>query len=229
MSSTKRKVSKEGLDRCTNQYKIFDYFIYARIAKIITKLVLKTNLRPNQITLISLFFGLFAGFFFLLGDYYYIILGAIFMQLVQIFDTVDGAVARLKNLSTNFGFFFDFSVNMITAYVAIATIAFGTFLKTSNPLVLIFGLLAVGNFLMIHTLRNVFRWKVSEVKKYNEYQVSKKLCVGGADTFSFLILIAGLFNQMYLFLMFLATFSGLVWIKRMFSYYNSSHKKPKIL
>jgi len=222
MHGTKSPASKEKLDECTNQYKIFDYYIYARIAKLIAKPVLKTNLTPNLITLISLFFGVLAGFFFLLGNYYYTVLGVIFMQLVQVFDTVDGAVARFKKISTPFGGFFDFSVNMITAYIAIFTISLGMFLKTSNPTVLIISIFAVGNFLMMHMLKNSFYLKVPSIKQANEYQVSKKLCIGGADTFTFLILICGLFNQLFLLLVVLAVGSGAIWIKRIFSYYKIS-------
>lgn len=218
--------TKERLESCINQYKIFDYYIYARIAKVLTRIALKTNLTPNQITLISLFFGIFAGFFFLLGGYYYTLLGAIFVQLVQILDTVDGAIARFKNISTPFGGFFDFSVNMITAYIAISTISLGMFLKTSNPTVLIISIFAVGNFLMMHMLRNSFYLKVVSIKQANEYQVSKRLCIGGADTFTFLILICGLFNQLFLLLVVLAVGSGMIWIKRMFSYYKLSKSKP---
>jgi CDP-L-myo-inositol myo-inositolphosphotransferase len=222
MHNIKRAASEKKLDKYINQYKIFDYYIYARVAKIITRPVLKTSLTPNQITLISLFFGIAAGFLFLLGGYYYLILGAIFMQLVQVFDTVDGAIARFKNLSTNFGGFFDFSVNMITGYIAISTIALGLFFKTSDTLVLIFGLLAVGNFLMMHMLRNSFYLKLPSIKPANEYQVSKKLCIGGADTFTFLILVCSLFNQLLLLLVVLAIGSGIIWIKRMFCFYKLS-------
>lgn len=224
MYKSKEKIQKEKLKRCINQYKIFDYYIYARIAKVLTRIVLKTSLTPNQVTLISLFFGIFAGFFFLLGSYYYIILGAIFVQLVQILDTVDGAIARFKKVSTPFGGFFDFSVNMITAYITISTISLGIFLKTSNPTVLIVGIFAVGNFLMMHMIRNAFYLKIPSIKQVNEYQVSKKLCIGGADTFTFSILIGSLFNQLFLLLIILAVGSGLIWAKRMFSYYKRSKK-----
>lgn len=224
MRRIKEEILKKKIDGCTNQYKILDYYIYSRVAKIITRPVLKTNLTPNHITVFSIFLGIIAGIFFLLGDYYYLILGAIFVQFIEIFDTVDGAVARFKKLATGFGSFFDFSVNMITGYIAISTIAVGLFFKTSDPKVLVFGVFAVGNFLMLHLVRVAFRWKVPSIKERNEYQISKKLCVGGSDTFTFLILIGGLFNQMYFFLLVLATAGGLVWIKRMFTYYKSFKK-----
>lgn len=224
MYKIKKVISEKKLDTCINQYKIFDYLIYARVARVITRQILKTNLRPNHITIISLFFGILAGFFFSLGDYYYLIVGAVLMQLVQVFDTVDGTVARFKNLYSDFGGFFDLSVNMITGYIAIATISTGIFLKTQNPKVLIFGILGVGNFFMIHILRYSFRWKVSSIKTFNDYQISKKVCIGAADTFTFLILVFSLLNQLYLFLISLALIGGLIWIKKLFDYYKISKK-----
>lgn len=61
-------------------------------------------LKPNQITIIALFFGILA--FFLITSHS-IILGAIFVLLSGIFDFLDGIVARSRNMVTDFGGFLD--------------------------------------------------------------------------------------------------------------------------
>jgi len=62
------------------------------------------KLSPNQLTFIALIFGIFAFLFILNGE---IIYGSMFILLNGIFDLLDGLVARVQKMETNFGGFLD--------------------------------------------------------------------------------------------------------------------------
>jgi len=76
-----------------------------------------TKLTPNQVTLISLIFAICSGIAFY---FHYFILGAIIYQISYIYDIVDGALARVKNLTSKIGAFFDVITDWIKAPILIA-------------------------------------------------------------------------------------------------------------
>ena len=66
-----------------------------------------TNIKPNTITLFSLFLRIVSAVCFLKGDKLFFVFGAIIFELAYVFDCVDGAVARLKKQSSPIGMFLD--------------------------------------------------------------------------------------------------------------------------
>ncbi len=64
----------------------------------------RSKVSPNQITLLSFIFAVFAGVSFFYNSY---ISGAVLYQISYILDIVDGSLARVKNLSSKLGAFFD--------------------------------------------------------------------------------------------------------------------------
>jgi len=71
-----------------------------------------TKITPNQITFLSAILSLIAGILFY-NDYY--ILGAILFQIGYILDIVDGSLARVKNMQSRFGAFFDVFTDWLKA------------------------------------------------------------------------------------------------------------------
>jgi len=72
--------------------------IYRPLAESIVKVLVKTRVTPNQITTLGIFISIIAGFLFALGEWKYLIAGAVLTQVVLISDMVDGKVARYKKL-----------------------------------------------------------------------------------------------------------------------------------
>jgi hypothetical protein len=64
----------------------------------------KTDVAPNQITLLSVVFSVISGILFF-EDHY--ILGAFSFQVGYILDIVDGSLARVKGMQSQLGAFFD--------------------------------------------------------------------------------------------------------------------------
>lgn len=65
----------------------------------------RIKITPNVLTAAALVFGAIAFYFFFNGK---VVLGGIFVLLSYLFDVLDGTEARLLNLNTKFGAFFDF-------------------------------------------------------------------------------------------------------------------------
>ena len=96
-----------------NQYvpkriNIFEYLINIP-TKQITKVIIRTDLTPNQITLIGGIFS-FIGIFFYQGNRF---ISTIFIVLYMIFDLVDGDVARYKKKFTKLGWWGDKMIDRI--------------------------------------------------------------------------------------------------------------------
>ncbi|MFQ5752515.1 MAG: NTP transferase domain-containing protein, partial [bacterium] len=73
----------------------------------ISAVLLKTGITPNQVSLLSFIMGLFASLCFYFGDYLYLIVGGILVQISSVVDGCDGEIARLKLGQTNYGGWFD--------------------------------------------------------------------------------------------------------------------------
>ena len=66
-----------------------------------------TFVTPNYLTSLRLFFGIFAGIFFALGEYKYSNIGAFCFVLSNFLDHADGELARLKNQMSSKGHIYD--------------------------------------------------------------------------------------------------------------------------
>jgi phosphatidylglycerophosphate synthase len=105
---------------------ISNYF-YQQIAFFLTKYIYKTNVTPNQITLLSLFMGLLSALFIYKN---HTVLGVIFLNISFILDCLDGQIARVKNMQSDFGMWLDNISDRIVENVVVIAIIFGNF--TSN-------------------------------------------------------------------------------------------------
>jgi hypothetical protein len=81
----------------------FDLFYYRPLAFLLVKIVYRTNITPNQLTIIAIFFGLASGFVYATGLPNALIYGAILFMLFNVVDCSDGMLARLKKNGTPAG------------------------------------------------------------------------------------------------------------------------------
>ncbi len=83
------------------------YLINRPISLSISKLLIKTPATPNHVTFFNLLLGIYAGYMLAAGEPMGIAIGALLMQLVSIFDGIDGELARMKLLQSPLGAWFD--------------------------------------------------------------------------------------------------------------------------
>src|SRR3989338_1334549 len=76
---------------------------YRPISEPIAMLLSKTLITPNQVSFLSVASSAVAGIFFSLGEWSYLAIGYIFLQLTYLLDHVDGNLARYAERSDEFG------------------------------------------------------------------------------------------------------------------------------
>jgi len=71
--------------------------------KLITKILYKTNITPNQITIFRTILVVISYFLFLKFDNMYYLYGFFLFQFAELLDSIDGDLARYKNLQSKMG------------------------------------------------------------------------------------------------------------------------------
>ncbi len=65
------------------------------LGRLLSKLLIHTPVSPNQVSVFAILVGVAAGWFFTLGSYRDMVVGAILLQLSAAIDCVDGDIARV--------------------------------------------------------------------------------------------------------------------------------------
>lgn len=83
-----------------------------------------TLLTPNIITALSFIFGIISAIFFFRGNYRELIIGAIFLQLSFLLDSVDGKLARLTKQESEWGRRLDFLRDKIVHTIILIALSY---------------------------------------------------------------------------------------------------------
>ena len=112
---------------------VFDLFFYRPLAFLLVKLIYKTNITPNQLTIAAIFMGVIGGCFYAQGLPQYYIVGALFYMMFNILDCSDGQLARLKKNGTHTGRIIDGFADYIATTAVFIGIGIGFANMQSNP------------------------------------------------------------------------------------------------
>lgn len=110
-----------------------------KVALPFIKLLLKTPITPNMISVGGVFVSLAAGYFFLQGNYFYYLAGALLSYVSALFDHLDGSVARLKSMESAFGCYFEQVCDFAFYFSFAVGITGGLYRETGNPVYLTLG------------------------------------------------------------------------------------------
>jgi len=93
--------------------------------------------------------GILAAVLFSLGEYLYSIIGVIALHVSFLFDCVDGRVAKIKSMTSNYGHWIDDTSDKIIDFLVIFSILFALYNQTKIVEIWIVGLIAISfNFLI---------------------------------------------------------------------------------
>jgi len=175
----------------------------------------------NQVTLLGFMSLLLVAFFFSLGEHVYFIVGWIFLYLYHLFDWTDGLVARLKFAESKYGEWLDPEAPFIGWVVMFFGMTVGVYKQDPRLLILIIGFLTIFGLLMTRyvslRIKSIFGFDstgalgmLTTAGETKWQGVGGKILRGyqrfGALASLFIILIGGIFNQMfYVLLYFLVT------------------------
>ncbi len=124
-----------------------------RFSRPLSRLLARTPVTPNQVSLASFAIALVSLGLFLGG---FNIWAGLAVQASSIVDGVDGDLARLKNMATRFGGFFDAVLDRYADVAILAGLTYWSFVfetKAPSGFVVIAGLLAIVGSLMVSYTR----------------------------------------------------------------------------
>lgn len=155
----------------------------------LSKLLVKTNIKPNVISFLTFGICLLSAFFFSFGDYFHIMIAGILSQFSSIVDGCDGEMARLKFQQTDYGAWFDAVLDRYADGLIILGMVYGWWGLHGGVEIWIIGFVAlIGSFMNSYTA----------IKYDVIFMESKKAKIRfGRDVRLFLIMVGALFNQIY--------------------------------
>lgn len=98
-----------------------------------SRLLARTNITPNQVTLVLVIPGLLTGFILAKGGYWGFLIGGALFHLTSILDGVDGEMARLKFKSSLYGKWLDFMCDNLAYLAALVGFLIGLFRDGISP------------------------------------------------------------------------------------------------
>jgi len=172
-----------------------------------------TKVTPNQVTLVVFLLSFLNAYLFYLGDYIYLILGGILLGVRFLFDYVDGSLARIKNMGSMLGYWYDHHGDEAGKVILFLGITLGVFKQTQDSNVLIFGFLLTSAYLLGSLTYLVFMRVFSFADDVVEAEKGKRKFIKQfffIDPFvTIIIMLVAFINQFYWFLLIASVYSWL--------------------
>ncbi len=110
--------------------------INGRMSLPLSKLLARTPLTPNAVSVLINLIGVLCGPFYALG---HAVLGALFMQAATVLDRCDGEVARIKLMETKKGQWVDTISDQFTVLSFLIGVPVGYYLQTGSTVAVVLG------------------------------------------------------------------------------------------
>lgn len=175
--------------------------INRKISTILSRVLVKSKIKPNTFSLINFSTAIVSGLLFGLGHVFW---GGIFAQLTSVLDGVDGEIARLKFRESKYGGFLD---SILDRYGDLVIIFFMTlYCSHQNPgiFVWVIGFLALAGSFMSMLFKGKFAALTHKEYVPQEHEGWLAYIPDGRDGKLFIIMLGGIFNQVFLALIVLA-------------------------
>jgi hypothetical protein len=123
---------KQGLKSVAVE-ELFDLVFYRPLAFLLVKLICRTGVTPNQLTFLSMVFGVLGGASLALGTPGALAAGGVFFLLYNIVDCSDGQLARLNHSGTHLGRILDGVADYVVSLAAYLGIGIGFASASDRP------------------------------------------------------------------------------------------------
>jgi len=181
----------------------------------ITKLIINTNISPNQISVFCFTLAIAASLLFISGNPIYLIIGGCLAQASSIIDGCDGEIARLKFIGTKYGGWLDSVLDRYADGLLIMGLTYYLFqLSENHGFVILIGFLAlIGSFLNSYT-----------AGKYDDFMKTRTMHSRwtiriGRDIRTFIIFVGAVLNYPLSVLIILATITNIENFRRILLLY----------
>lgn len=158
---------------------------------------------PNKVSLLSFIIAIIACGLFMVEDYWIRIIGVVLLQISFALDCSDGEIARLKNMGSKFGAWFDSTNDRIKEIIMFAALAYAWYLRDPSMMVVVVGAGAIIGWLLIGYLREAKKssWPATRTA---ELYITKNIYIGTVDVTIYLVCAAIIFKlELYALILFL--------------------------
>ncbi|NBE50823.1 CDP-alcohol phosphatidyltransferase family protein [Streptomyces boluensis] len=138
---------------------------------LVRQTALRTRITPNQITWAAFLLGLGSAACFALGDWRWLIAGAVLYHLSFICDCMDGKVARLTGTGSVFGAWLDFVFDRIRVMVCAVALMAGQYQRTGETVYIWLALAVVG----LDTLRYINSLEIFKIRHSMRKQIKSRM------------------------------------------------------
>ncbi|MEU0783611.1 CDP-alcohol phosphatidyltransferase family protein [Streptomyces sp. NPDC006173] len=138
---------------------------------LVRQLALRTRVTPNQITWGAFLLGLASAACFALGDWRWLVAGAVIYHVSFIFDCMDGKLARLTGQGSVFGAWLDFVFDRIRVAVCAVALMGGQYERTGETLYIWLALAVVG----LDTLRYINSLEIFKIRHSMRKQIKSRM------------------------------------------------------
>ena len=141
--------------------RIYPYMghVLRKITPYFTKFFIESRVSANQVSLFSILFGVVGGFSLVSGDYYLMLVGCIvFYQLWNLFDCVDGEVARVTKDMSLGGRYLEGIHNPIIESGFVACFGIGLFRMLGGMIFLYSGFIFALSICLLHDFNRTRKW-----------------------------------------------------------------------
>lgn len=148
-------------------------FLFDPIAVPLMKIIAKTKITPNQISVSTIFSSVLVAIFFLFSQRYMQIFGAVIFYLTFVLDSVDGKLARLRGTQSEFGAKLDAICDHFSKLIILLALAYSQFYVWGGIQTFIFGL----SLIFIHYLFHLFHRILLKRNTYKGYSGYRELLI----------------------------------------------------
>ncbi len=190
-TTDRKRLSRIERELALSQLKPTDG-VFARFNKTVVgwpliRLFVRTPATPNFISGLGLVLGLLAGGVFAHGGYWWALLGSLFMYASAIMDHVDGMVARLKFQQSDFGTWFETTVDYTSYFAVYVGMGIGLYRENQHAYYLLLGGLFAFGAVVSYVVQNRQRRIISGDRPadYARRWHAKTEAHGGEDFFHY--------------------------------------------
>ena len=184
-----------------------------RVSLQITKLFARTSITPNQVTFLSFLISTASAVFFAVVHPLY---GGLLAQLSSILDGVDGELARLKFLKSNYGGLFDAVLDRYADFFIVLGMAYAWYSETENPLALLTCAAVLTGMPMSMLIKEKFHALTGKPFIPEFYDGLLRYLPANRDGRLFIIMLGGILNLISATLILLATVTHLQALARLY-------------
>lgn len=184
--------------------------IYRHIGGKLALSIERTQITPNQLTILSFVFMLISAGLFYMVNYIFLVAGAISLFISVVLDKADGSLARIRNQGSKLGVWLDSTTDNLGLTLLVAAIAYTVYQTTTNVFVYALAFSTIASYQASKLLYIYFKKYFSFANQVIEAEKSKHRFIRtfyyNESFFFSLIIFSAVLNIFYWFLVFCAIY-----------------------